>query len=85
MVENMVQIPKKVTQLLGGFLLYDQWSFTPQSSRFEIKIWIFKSDLSSGTGDPGRLATLEKSRNLQTRDFLITNQPGLFAKNLLDL
>ena len=76
---------QKSNAIFRWVFVIDQWSFTPQSLRFEIKIWIFKSDLSSGTGDPGRLATLEKSRNLQTRDFLIINELGLFTKNLLDL
>ena len=39
-------------------------------------------NLGSGTGIPGRLKTLEKSPNLQTRHFLISNKLGLFMKNL---
>ena len=42
-------------------------------------------NLGSGTGIPGRLKTLEKSPNLQTRHFLISNKLGLFIKNLLDI
>ena len=72
-------------QLLGGIFLYPQWSFTPHPSSFEINFWIFKSDLVSGTGITGRLATLEKSRNLQTRPFLMINELGLLTKNLLDI
>ena len=71
-------------QLLGGIFLYPQWSFTPHLSSFEINFWIFKSDLVSGTGTPGRLTTLEKLGNLQTKDLLIMNDLGLFTKNLLD-
>ena len=82
--KNFFGISKKVTQFLGGIFLYLQWSFTPCPSSFQINFWIFKSDLVSGTGIPGRLATLEKSRNLQTKDFLIMNELGLFTKNLLD-
>ena len=72
-------------QFLGGIFLYQKWSLTPHSSSFEINFWIFKSDLGSGTGIPGRLVTPEKSLNLQMRHFLVINKLGLFMNNLLDI
>ena len=67
---SWTNIFKNVTQFLGGIFLYQKWSLTPHSSSFEINFWIFKSDLGSGTGIPGRLVTPEKSLNLQRRHFL---------------
>ena len=82
---SWTNIFKNVTQFLGGIFLYQKWSLTPHSSSFEMKFWIFKSDLGSATGIPARLAMLEKSRNLQRRHFLIINELGLLTKNLLDI
>ena len=74
-----------MTQFFDGLILYPCWSLSPNSSSFELKFWIFKTDLGSGAGIPSRLATLEESRNLQISYFFIINEFGLFMKNLLDM